>query len=632
MKRIVVVVLSLVLLFGVFGIRTTQATETDPMLSIYACNLAFKDNVYIKYAVAGDDLTDVKLLIWTTPQIEYVYGTQQKILNPTGSTSVGDVTCKVFQFTDFAAKQMTDVVYARAYTEKSGVKYYSEVQKYSILQYVYNKVGKTGTATENQKLINLLNAMIEYGALAQIYTGYKTDRLATLDYYQVKVVGGHLDDMCDNGLYLPGEEVNITAPETNEDGKSFMYWQDDNSNVIATEASAIVTVGTVNAKYTAIYGTPSPLLFDSNGDGTCVVIGLDEHTDTEIFVPETSPDGDKVVGIDNSSFLNEDITVIHLPATIEEIGRKAFSGCTNLTDVYFDGTQEQWENIAISSGNDALLNAQIHFKTVDEYFTVTFVDYDGTVISTQQVKKGESATAPENPVREGYTFKCWSCDYSNITEDTVVTAVYTENSDENFTVVFYDYDGTTVLKTETVAEGADATPPSAPSKDGASFVGWDTNYSDVKEDLSVKAVFNDETNIFKLTGDVDNNNNLATVTLALDGNVSLCRFFLTVTYDPQLLKLVDYDNELSLYSPVVNPEKNENGEIVGDADGKINLSWAQSSNKNKKLDIIEMQFEILGGNNDITGVDVIVNGIEMLSGSEHVDVGYTHTCFVFQIQ
>ena len=58
------------------------------------------------------------------------------------------------------------------------------------------------------------------------------------------------------------------------------------------------------------------------------------------------------------------------------------------------------------------------------YYTVTFVDWDGTVISTQQVEEGQAAAAPADPVREGYIFTGWNVSFGCITADTVVTATY----------------------------------------------------------------------------------------------------------------------------------------------------------------------------------------------------------------
>jgi len=60
---------------------------------------------------------------------------------------------------------------------------------------------------------------------------------------------------------------------------------------------------------------------------------------------------------------------------------------------------------------------------------VTYVDYDGTVLSTQEVADGANATPPKDPTRLGYTFTGWDSDGKDITKDTVITALYTPISD-----------------------------------------------------------------------------------------------------------------------------------------------------------------------------------------------------------
>ena len=59
-------------------------------------------------------------------------------------------------------------------------------------------------------------------------------------------------------------------------------------------------------------------------------------------------------------------------------------------------------------------------------YTVTFKDWDGTVLKTQTVEEGSSATPPSNPNREGYIFVGWDKSYSNITANTTITALYNE--------------------------------------------------------------------------------------------------------------------------------------------------------------------------------------------------------------
>lgn len=53
------------------------------------------------------------------------------------------------------------------------------------------------------------------------------------------------------------------------------------------------------------------------------------------------------------------LTDITLPSTTSAICEKAFNGCVKLTDVTYNGTMEEWAEVPIDEGNDALANAQI---------------------------------------------------------------------------------------------------------------------------------------------------------------------------------------------------------------------------------------------------------------------------------
>ncbi len=125
-------------------------------------------------------------------------------------------------------------------------------------------------------------------------------------------------------------------------------------------------------------------------------------------------------------------------------------------------------------------------------FTVTFVDYDGKVISTQQVGRGESAKTPANPTREGnaqysYTFTGWDTDYSSVKADTTVTATYLQVVNK-YTVTFVDFNGD-VLRTQQVEYGSAAVAPASPTRDGYTFTGWDASFKNIKEDMTVTALY-----------------------------------------------------------------------------------------------------------------------------------------------
>ena len=55
------------------------------------------------------------------------------------------------------------------------------------------------------------------------------------------------------------------------------------------------------------------------------------------------------------------LTEVTLPASITTIEENAFINCEALKTVRFGGTEAQWNAIAVSEGNEALLNANIVF-------------------------------------------------------------------------------------------------------------------------------------------------------------------------------------------------------------------------------------------------------------------------------
>lgn len=74
----------------------------------------------------------------------------------------------------------------------------------------------------------------------------------------------------------------------------------------------------------------------------------------------TLPDG--VSYIDSYTFQNcTHLESIVIPESVTVIGESAFEYCDNLTDVYFTGTEEEWNEVIINSRNEPLKKAVIHY-------------------------------------------------------------------------------------------------------------------------------------------------------------------------------------------------------------------------------------------------------------------------------
>ena len=56
------------------------------------------------------------------------------------------------------------------------------------------------------------------------------------------------------------------------------------------------------------------------------------------------------------------ITSVTIPDSVTSVGNNAFGGCSKLSDVYYYGTEKQWNNIIIEENNSTLINATIHYN------------------------------------------------------------------------------------------------------------------------------------------------------------------------------------------------------------------------------------------------------------------------------
>ena len=98
-----------------------------------------------------------------------------------------------------------------------------------------------------------------------------------------------------------------------------------------------------------------------------------------IVVPED------VTSIGDFSFAEYELQCMYLPLSLERIGQYAFWHCDMLTDIYYAGSEEDWEKIEIGKFNDGLDHVTIHYN------------YDGGAIGTCQVYRTASVGAVFQP-------------------------------------------------------------------------------------------------------------------------------------------------------------------------------------------------------------------------------------------
>ena len=145
----------------------------------------------------------------------------------------------------------------------------------------------------------------------------------------------------------------------------------------------------------------------------------------------------------------------------------------------------RWMNVR----EELYYNAYYDYIPNPGQYTVTFVNWEDQLLTEQTVSKFEDAVPPTPPTREGYHFIRWDGDYTFVTEDRRIRAVYGQD-DVYWTVSFYN-DGwySDLLGTEQVADGEKAVGNMEVYMDDHVFIGWDKPLDEVHSDLNVAAQY-----------------------------------------------------------------------------------------------------------------------------------------------
>ena len=208
------------------------------------------------------------------------------------------------------------------------------------------------------------------------------------------------------------------------------------------------------------------------------------------------------------TFYDEDGTTILATESYSSGGNLRIPTAEKTSDNVYVYTFEKWvlekDGDEPADLSEITADIKVYAKYSKEYidYTVTFYDEDGTsVLGTRTAHYGESITEIEPPEKTSdneynYTFEKWVTEQNSdvqvdLSEITANINVYAKYSEEyiDYTVTFYDEDGTSVLGTRTAHYGESITEIEAPEKASDNEYNYTFEKWVTEQDGSVQASF-----------------------------------------------------------------------------------------------------------------------------------------------
>lgn len=317
------------------------------------------------------------------------------------------------------------------------------------------------------------------------------------------------------------KDTTITANIERRTNVYTVTWKNENTILESTEVEYGIVptytgpVPTKPAQGSIIYlftgWTPSV----SAVTGNVVYNAVFENSENKFIVNYYNETGDILLGVDIVGYGEKSVYPNSLP--------------TKETTEMYNYTFDKW--VSSQGGSDATdlnyitgnKNVYASFKADLRTYKVTFCNYNGNVLKEETVQYGDSATAPDRVLRDGYRFTSWDVDYSYITGDLLVTAQFVQQ----FIVKFFDYDNS-IIDIQYIDYGLSATSPISPTRENYTFIGWNSSYENVYSNLSIYAQYEKQIKVTFL----DNKGNIIKEEMVDKGSSATA---------PELEEVVGYD-------------------------------------------------------------------------------------------
>lgn len=191
----------------------------------------------------------------------------------------------------------------------------------------------------------------------------------------VKTIGNHAFSYCPKltSVSIPGSVTTIGLFAFHNCTSLSGIWLDENNPNYSSDARGVL----YNKAKTALIQAPGALSLSYTIPDS--VTTIETQAFENCFNLTSVTIGDSVTVIVYYAFQNcTSLKSVTVSDSVSAIGYRAFYNCDNLSSVYYSGTQAQWESISISSFNENLTGATVHYSHVHDYSRI----FSGTGLPT----------------------------------------------------------------------------------------------------------------------------------------------------------------------------------------------------------------------------------------------------------
>ena len=253
-----------------------------------------------------------------------------------------------------------------------------------------------------------------------------------------------------------GKKGSFLIPEGVTFIKTYAFYQCTKlTNIIIPNSVEVISSGAFsecsNLTTLTIPDTPHLILGQHNFDGLTNLITLTipestGYTASAFYLSKCSTLVDATVSKAAQNdrigiFDCVNLATINISDKVTNIVAIELKGCSNLKRIIIPENVTSIGSINVDTNDFAICgyensyaqefaqNNNIKFEIIGteepiKHYTITFQDYDGTVLKEQTVAEGGCGIEPKNLTREGYQFTGWDKALDNITSDRVVVAQY----------------------------------------------------------------------------------------------------------------------------------------------------------------------------------------------------------------